>query len=107
MVLVPLTTDARTVLIAPIDSLGVGIDVGRLPYTLRILLENVVRGVALGTGDVVHQVNLEYRAPQTQWWQPGSVRFRQTPTSSPRTARRTRSHGLHRRPDGKAGIACP
>ena len=46
-VLVPLTVGRRTVLIAPIDSLRVGVDVGRLPYTLRILLENVVRAAAL------------------------------------------------------------
>jgi aconitate hydratase len=48
--LVPLTVGHHTVLIAPIDSLRVGVDVGRLPYTLRILLENVVRAAALGVG---------------------------------------------------------
>src|SRR5438067_403606 len=49
-VLVPLTVGNRTVLIAPIDSVRTGVDIGRLPYTLRILLENVVRAAALGIG---------------------------------------------------------
>src|SRR5947208_61476 len=46
-VLVPLTVGNRTLLIAPVDSVQTSIDVGRLPYTLRILLENVVRAAAL------------------------------------------------------------
>jgi aconitate hydratase A / 2-methylisocitrate dehydratase len=49
-VLVPLTVGNRTVLIAPVDSVRTGVDIGRLPYTLRILLENVVRAAALGIG---------------------------------------------------------
>ena len=49
--LVPLKIGARSVLIAPIANLGAGSDVGRLPYTLRILLENVARAAALGAGD--------------------------------------------------------
>ena len=48
-VLVPLEIGSRSLLIAPIANLG--IDVGRLPYTLRILLENVARAAALGVGD--------------------------------------------------------
>jgi aconitate hydratase len=48
--LVPLAADG-SVLIAPIDAARSGIDVGRLPYTLRILLENVVRAAALGIGN--------------------------------------------------------
>ena len=47
--LVPLTIGPRSVLIAPIAS--VGPDVGRLPYTLRILLENVARAAALALDD--------------------------------------------------------
>src|SRR5436309_1850210 len=46
--LVPLVVADQSVLMARIDALGV--DVGRLPYTLRILLENVVRAAALGIG---------------------------------------------------------
>jgi len=53
--LVPLVMADRSVLIAPIDAVGAGVDVGRLPYTLRILLENVVRAAALGIGDA-HEV---------------------------------------------------
>jgi aconitate hydratase len=53
--LVPLTVGRLTVLIAPIDSQRVGVDVGRLPYTLRILLENVVRAAALGVGSA-HEI---------------------------------------------------
>jgi aconitate hydratase A / 2-methylisocitrate dehydratase len=49
--LTPLNIGARSVLIAPIGSLEVGLDVGRLPYTLRILLENVARAAALGVDD--------------------------------------------------------
>ena len=49
--LVPLAIGSRSVLIAPIGGLGVGLDVGRLPYTLRVLLENVARAAALGVGD--------------------------------------------------------
>ena len=50
--LVPLVVAGQSVLIAPIDAPGSGIDVGRLPYTLRILLENVSRAAALGIDDV-------------------------------------------------------
>ena len=46
--LVSLVVADQSVLMARIDALGV--DVGRLPYTLRILLENVVRAAALGIG---------------------------------------------------------
>ncbi|HWP33168.1 MAG TPA: aconitate hydratase, partial [Solirubrobacterales bacterium] len=49
--LVPLAIGSRSVLIAPIGGLGIGLDVGRLPYTLRVLLENVARAAALGVGD--------------------------------------------------------
>ena len=48
-VLLPLEIGSRSLLIAPIANSGV--DVGRLPYTLRILLENVARAAALGIGD--------------------------------------------------------
>jgi hypothetical protein len=48
--LVPLVVADRSVLIAPIDPVGAGFDVGRLPYTLRILLENVTHAAALGVG---------------------------------------------------------
>jgi aconitate hydratase len=48
--LVPLKIGPRSVLIAPSANLGTGFDVGRLPYTLRILLENVARAAALGIG---------------------------------------------------------
>src|SRR5687767_2792911 len=46
--LVPLVVADQSVLMAPIDGLGVEVD--RLPYTLRILLENVARAAALGVG---------------------------------------------------------
>src|SRR5688500_292459 len=46
--LVPLVVDDQSFLVAPIDALGV--EIGRLPYTLRILLENVARAAALGAG---------------------------------------------------------
>ena len=46
--LVPLAVADRSVLIAPIGAAAAGVDVGRLPYTLRILLENVARAAALG-----------------------------------------------------------
>ncbi len=49
--LVPLAIGSRSVLIAPIGALDGGHDVGRLPYTLRVLLENVARAAALGAGD--------------------------------------------------------
>ncbi|HEY7519204.1 MAG TPA: aconitate hydratase [Methylomirabilota bacterium] len=49
--LVPLKIGARSVLIAPIAGVVPGFDVGRLPYTLRILLENVARAAALGIND--------------------------------------------------------
>jgi aconitate hydratase len=54
--LIPLKLGSRSVLIAPIA--GLGIDVGRLPYTVRILLENVARAAALGVaeGDEVRAV---------------------------------------------------
>ncbi len=48
--LVPLAFGDRTVLIAPVDTMGGRVEVGRLPYTLRILLENVARAAALGVG---------------------------------------------------------
>jgi aconitate hydratase len=56
--LVPLAVGRRAVLIAPLDDLEPGASVGRLPYTLRILLENVLRADALGVGsaDEVHAV---------------------------------------------------
>src|SRR5690348_559128 len=49
--LVPLQVGDRSLLIAPIDGLRGGADRGRLPYTLRILLENVVRAAALSADD--------------------------------------------------------
>jgi aconitate hydratase len=49
--LAPLAVADRSVLIAPIDSRGAGVEVSRLPYTLRILLENVTRAAALGIDD--------------------------------------------------------
>jgi aconitate hydratase len=48
--LVPLAVAGRSVLIAPLDALEPGVRVGRLPYTLRVLLENVLRANALGLG---------------------------------------------------------
>ena len=45
---VPLVVGDRAVLIAPIEAIG-------LPYTLRILLENVVRAAALGLDDA-HEI---------------------------------------------------
>jgi aconitate hydratase len=48
--LVPLAAAGRSVLIAPIASVGPGVDIDRLPYTLRILLENVARAAALDVG---------------------------------------------------------
>ena len=53
--LVPLAAAGRSVLIAPIASVGAGVDIDHLPYTLRILLENVARAAALDVGDA-HQV---------------------------------------------------
>ena len=53
--LVPLDAAGRSVLIAPIDRVGAGVDIDRLPYTLRILLENVARAAALGIGGV-HEI---------------------------------------------------
>jgi aconitate hydratase len=50
--LIPLAVAGRSVLIAPLDALEPSVGVGRLPYTLRILLENVVRADALGLGSV-------------------------------------------------------
>ena len=49
--LVPLSLGSESVLIAPIE-------IGRLPYTLRILLENVTRAAALGIdrAEAVHAV---------------------------------------------------
>jgi len=47
--LVPLLVGNRSVLIVPLDAAGAG--AGRLPYTLRILLENVARAAALGISD--------------------------------------------------------
>jgi aconitate hydratase len=49
--LVPLVVAEQTVLIAPIDAAGRSDGVGGLPYTLRILLENVTRAAALGVDD--------------------------------------------------------
>jgi aconitate hydratase A / 2-methylisocitrate dehydratase len=46
--LIPLVVGEQSVLLARIDALD--IDVGRLPYTLRVLLENVARAAALGVG---------------------------------------------------------
>jgi aconitate hydratase len=46
--LVPLSVADQSYLVARIESLGV--DISRLPYTLRILLENVARAAALGIG---------------------------------------------------------
>jgi aconitate hydratase len=54
--LVSLTVGDRSVSIAPIGAIGVGVDAGRLPYTLRILLENMVRAAALGIG-AVHEID--------------------------------------------------
>ncbi len=48
--LVPLVVGDRTVLIAPIDAADGSARIARLPYTLRILLENVARAAALGLG---------------------------------------------------------
>ena len=47
---VPLVVGDRSVLIAPMEAIGPG-GIRRLPYTLRILLENVVRAAALGLDD--------------------------------------------------------
>jgi aconitate hydratase len=41
----------RSHAIARLDALGGETDVARLPYTLRVLLENVLRAEALGHGD--------------------------------------------------------
>jgi aconitate hydratase len=49
--LVALNVGVDSVLIAPISGVGGVPDVARLPYTLRILLENVARAVALGVDD--------------------------------------------------------
>src|SRR5690554_2191467 len=48
----------RTLAIARLDALASEVDVARLPYTLRILLENVLRAEALGHGSVreVHAI---------------------------------------------------
>ena len=46
--LVPFLGTEPSVLLARIDALG--LDVGRLPYTLRVLLENIARAAALGVG---------------------------------------------------------
>ena len=54
--LVSLTVGDRSVLIAPIGAIAFGVDAGRLPYTLRILLENVVRAAALGIGGA-HEID--------------------------------------------------
>jgi aconitate hydratase len=51
----PLSVSDRLVLISPIDAPGPGVDIRRLPYTLRILLENVARAAALGLDDA-HEV---------------------------------------------------
>jgi aconitate hydratase len=51
----PLVVGDRSVLIAPLEAIGRGVDTRRLPYTLRILLENVVRAAALGLDDV-HEI---------------------------------------------------
>jgi len=48
---VPLVVDGRSVLISPIDAIRPGVDIRRLPYTLRILLENVARSAALDLDD--------------------------------------------------------
>ena len=48
---VPLVAGNRSVLVAPIDAPGLRVDLHRLPYSLRILLENVVRAAALGLDD--------------------------------------------------------
>jgi aconitate hydratase len=48
--LTPLAVGDRSVLVAALESLGPTFDVGRLPYTRRILLENVLRADALGLG---------------------------------------------------------
>jgi aconitate hydratase len=42
----------RSLTIARLDALGGEHDIARLPYTLRVLLENVVRAEALGEGSV-------------------------------------------------------
>ncbi|MGH7307463.1 MAG: aconitate hydratase [Candidatus Rokuibacteriota bacterium] len=63
--LVPLAVANRTVLIASLDALEPGVRVGRLPYTLRILLENVLRANALGLGSAD-----EARAVAT--WEPAA-----------------------------------
>ncbi|HXV58939.1 MAG TPA: aconitate hydratase [Gaiellaceae bacterium] len=41
----------RTLTVARLDALAGEADVSRLPYTLRVLLENVLRAEALGRGD--------------------------------------------------------
>ena len=52
---VPLVVADRSVLISPIEGIGSGVEIGRLPYTLRILLENVVRAAASGLDDA-HEI---------------------------------------------------
>ena len=51
----PLVVADRSVLISRIDAVGRGVDLRRLPYTLRVLLENVARAVALGLNDA-HEI---------------------------------------------------
>jgi aconitate hydratase len=46
-----LEAGGRTLTVARLDALAGEADVSRLPYTLRVLLENVLRAEALGRGD--------------------------------------------------------
>ncbi|MGH7267085.1 MAG: aconitase family protein, partial [Candidatus Rokuibacteriota bacterium] len=50
--LTTLAVGERSFVIARLDALASEVDVARLPYTLRILLENVLRAEALGHGGV-------------------------------------------------------
>jgi aconitate hydratase len=50
--LTTLSAGTRAYAIARLDALAAEVDVARLPYTLRILLENVLRAEALGRGSV-------------------------------------------------------
>ena len=49
-VLTPLAVGDRSVVIAALDALGPAFDVGRLPYTLRILLEMFSGVMRSGSG---------------------------------------------------------
>ena len=50
--LTTLAVGERSFVMARLDALASEVDIARLPYTLRILLENVLRAEALGHGSV-------------------------------------------------------